>query len=1085
MDPTFDVSSKVQDFEMAAKQRFESFKMGGGTPAHSLHNISKHSHGRSRSRNNSISSISSLSVSASAPSITTSSFDFSSTPSATSVAPSAPRARPNSHHRRRSSVSTRRESAELMGVSLPDLPTAHSDDNINLGDKDSIRRRALWALEGKPDLAFSKVEIPDITSPDMTKTFDFPTKPSFPAGSGLNGHGISSLMGKRDSFGKMFGATSTSKDQLGTLLEEEEEEEEDSQTLLEPVEEPKEYPLPVKAPLAKTSRPRPASLNLRPLSLVQGSVVNCGTGSLPTPTLTPSPRPNGLRSLALAPNFDAYSSAHANVTPSNSSFMNRQSTVTPPSTGSFGASSKRFSYSFGDDSSSPCDFGMKRRSSISYKRSVDSTPRDMAVLPSPEMTPIERRFSSSSDQSTLVEQPLTTAEQHFLFRSHNVLLARITELERTLRNRSSMRSRPVSYASETSTASSEPSDEMLQLISDLKAERDELKRDVDGWRQRVADADKQAGVLGKRIESERREAWVARSRLTLLEMEQSKLETAMEEKAFSLEQSMAENAELTRERDGMKEEIMKLNARLQDADAAVDECMRLRAALEQERKRREELEKLLDDAGLLNTPTIPHAMNGPGKRTSFPVRPTGMRSRGLGLQSIDSESSTTDVESVDDSFTKAELTLDSVVEEDGELSEDEDGMAGYEDEEDSDLSFSSPDGSSVGSGDELDAKANILPPADDEANRFRSFTMGMKPTHAPRASLSKTWSFPRGHTPIPAKQDDDIDRFFGCLDDVDTTPPLGSEEMSKGMFSSAFGSAADDDEMPPFVLPSDVGVVVESSSSRSLDVVFEEDEEDGDADDEDEELVGEEVEGGIRFTFSAPPIICITPPPDICITPPPAICITPPADVEHASNHSISRKPVPVYEPFEDDEEDEPFAPFQFPQMRVQPKLVEPISPPTTSSPSTSDSSSRPASRTAASPSSIPRATSLRSFSPKTPPTSFTPSKSSSGRFATSNSAFVTPPSKKGGQVPSFIPQPVTSPSLSKYSTPTKARAPAPSLRSKQGQPGATNGSTFKTQLKSSMSTPNSFFSCASQPTMSCPSPDAQAPRKVVMPRRR
>lgn len=60
-----------------------------------------------------------------------------------------------------------------MGVSLPELPSAHSDDNINLGDKDSIRRRALWALEGKPDLAFSKVEIPDITSPDIAKPFEF------------------------------------------------------------------------------------------------------------------------------------------------------------------------------------------------------------------------------------------------------------------------------------------------------------------------------------------------------------------------------------------------------------------------------------------------------------------------------------------------------------------------------------------------------------------------------------------------------------------------------------------------------------------------------------------------------------------------------------------------------------------------------------------------------------------------------------------------------------------------------------------------------------------------------------------------
>lgn len=62
-----------------------------------------------------------------------------------------------------------------MGVSLPELPPAHSDDNINLGDKDSIRRRALWALEGKPDLAFSKVEIPDIPSSDTTNPFEFRT----------------------------------------------------------------------------------------------------------------------------------------------------------------------------------------------------------------------------------------------------------------------------------------------------------------------------------------------------------------------------------------------------------------------------------------------------------------------------------------------------------------------------------------------------------------------------------------------------------------------------------------------------------------------------------------------------------------------------------------------------------------------------------------------------------------------------------------------------------------------------------------------------------------------------------------------
>lgn len=73
---------------------------------------------------------------------------------------------------------------------MPDLPISlsslssmssisSSDDN---GEKDSIRRRALWALEGKPDAgvlsSYSKVEIPDVLEEDtLTQdgSFDFRT----------------------------------------------------------------------------------------------------------------------------------------------------------------------------------------------------------------------------------------------------------------------------------------------------------------------------------------------------------------------------------------------------------------------------------------------------------------------------------------------------------------------------------------------------------------------------------------------------------------------------------------------------------------------------------------------------------------------------------------------------------------------------------------------------------------------------------------------------------------------------------------------------------------------------------------------
>lgn len=41
---------------------------------------------------------------------------------------------------------------------------------MSLGDKDSIRRRALWALEGKPSPdGFSPVEIPELSTPEIER----------------------------------------------------------------------------------------------------------------------------------------------------------------------------------------------------------------------------------------------------------------------------------------------------------------------------------------------------------------------------------------------------------------------------------------------------------------------------------------------------------------------------------------------------------------------------------------------------------------------------------------------------------------------------------------------------------------------------------------------------------------------------------------------------------------------------------------------------------------------------------------------------------------------------------------------------
>ncbi|KAI6122819.1 hypothetical protein EDD17DRAFT_1473555 [Pisolithus thermaeus] len=1024
MDPTVNVSNPAQDSETTAKLRFESFKMGGSAPANTLSKLSKHSHGRSHSRNNSTSSVS-LPISTPAPPVPA--FDFSSNTHVQSNVLSSKR---GSHHKRRSSVSTRRESAELMGVSLPDLPTVHSDDNVNLGDRDSVRRRALLALEGKPDLAFSKVEIPDISSPDSTKAFEFSPKSTFPPSSAINNLGPSGLMGKRDS-GKMF-ASSVSKDQLHTLIEEEEEEEELEERNDTFPEEPRETPLPVHSVDAtKPSRPRPASLNLRPLSLVDGIAV-VTSSNLPTPSATPSPRA-GLRTLTLSSEFTTNEAVPRSFS----------QTHTLPNSSS----------------------AIKRRSSISYKRSVDSTARHVVALPTPEVTPTTDHHSPAlSEQVLAIEQPLTVAEQHFLFRSHTVLLSRITELERTLRKRSSLYyPRPVSCSSEVSVGSSEPSDEMLQLISDLKSERDELKRDVDGWRKRVFDADERAGVLAKRIEVERRDAWVARSRLGLLEVEKTQLEKAMEEKTAALDLSLLEKAELVRQRDELKDEVDKLKARLQDADATADQCARLRAALEQERERRQELEMLMDDAGLFNSPTVPRSTNGFGRRPVLPSRFSGCRR--LGFNSVDSESST-EVESLDDSFTKAGSTLDVVAEED--LSEEEvDALAGYEDEDDSDLSFQSPDGSSAGSAEEMALELDIVA-SGNQATKCLVTPVSASPTHSRRASLSKTWTFPRGHAVVPAEQKDDVDRFFGCLDDVDMSP-LNAEERTKGLFASAFCPADDEDELPPFVLPADIGIVAEPILGKTLDTVLEDDEEDtGD------EFVGEEVEGGIRFTFNPPPTICITPP-QICVSPPSTTTIS---SVESGSSPSciVSRKPVPIY-----DEQEALVSQSSRVDARVEPEA--PTTPSTVPS-EAGNGSPRPSSKVVMSPSSIPRATALRSYT-QSPPVPLTPSKPPTGRSTLANlprCSFITPPSKKGGDVSTFIPQPRPLPSTIAQSTPTKPRVPI--VRAAKGPSRNPNGST-KPQPKLSMSTPNPFLlSCFTAndvvSTLRCPPESGGATPEVT-----
>ncbi|KAF8204841.1 hypothetical protein BJ912DRAFT_1052165 [Pholiota molesta] len=1051
--------------------------------------VAKHGHSRSHSRNLSISSSFSF-----PPSKSTTHRTFSFAPHSPAVSeshiaqPPSPSKR-NSHHRRRSSVSTRHESAEMMGVALPDLPPSTSDDNINLGEKDSIRRRALWALEGKPDVSFNKVEIPDISTPDMEKImFDFYVRCHILRQWPQSNHG------QQTRLFKLLATSSSAKDQLHTLVEEEEEDEsldvskEDLAALPSPTSSIKENvppSLPSTPVFAVTkptpSKSRPSNLHLRPLSLTPENL-NI-TPTLPSPTPTPSPR-SGLRSLSLTPSSSIDEST---LNGSSSTKQSRRTSlvISPTPAAKRPVLNLALEQLGNSAATSTCDDDSKptRRSSISYKQSSHgSVTTNLAGLPTPEMTPtFGRRYSSAStgerdsissfgfgagrnSSATAATEddsffpapptqtrPLSASEQHFLFKSHNALLARITDLERALmmRRRESGgaysaggSSRPMSAASSRSSldgagsasplSSSEPSDEMLRLIADLKAERDELKRDADGWRTRVSDMEAQLGVLAKRVENERREAWVARSRVGLLEVEKGVLSKKLdaveelnalrrEEHALQQKRWEEERGRLVGKEDESRRKVGELEAELERVRKELEVERLMKSALIKERAAKEQEEKEIDP---LATPTL--------RSFEAYTRQALSKAHGLGFASVDSESSITDVEadsSDDGQRNHLAFKLGSVQEE----SEDEDdhsaytyseetyyddeedsGLAGYEDEDEGDTDMSLQSSSSFGSEEDLPRsvahlqhKSTELPPSPTTPTSNQVFTPPRPTGHQRRATLSKTWTFPFGAVPAVADaakdqsaQDEDAD------DEEQDRPSAYSYEKTKGAFARAFKFAPEDDNASFFVpgvgFPAGDEEEEEEAEEqeRRLSVVAEEAEEEEEAEEQmagnrlndyeeedDSEMFGEI--GGIRITFTPPQEeepreeraqIAISSPTKRTSPPPmlPALDFGLDADEEDAEetcgataiDHDIRAANVAVDDP-------RPASPSN---NSLASSIPRPVGTP------------KPVAAALFTPAkpAVARAMTL----PMSPPMSF-----------------VTPPTKRGGALPSFIPTPVSSPS--------------------------------------------------------------------------
>ncbi|KAG8746408.1 hypothetical protein FRC10_005119 [Ceratobasidium sp. 414] len=409
------------------------------------------------------------------------------------------RSRPSSHHRRRSSVSTRRDSVDMMGFDPASLKSVGENDKDDVA---KVRERALLALEGKaprpgkartvpeilPHLGFSKVEIPEWRTPDVERSFDWAmsnnAKP-IPFSLGPNG----ALAGKRDSFGKALVPSVPTKAELAVLVEEEEEDEpvdankEDMTTTRTPV--PASVPEPVIVPVVESptaeshpsraispSRPRPASLNLKALALAASATV-----ALPTPSATPSPTPPPRSLPGMKP-------------------LNLGSTTRRQSMIALGSSSRN-------------SLPLSRRQSLRSESRGSDSPRSSRDSVINRLPPTPNTTSPTSMNST-------AGIEGFLQKNQEVLISRIEQLERAL-----AKSQRMSVASDASSGTtSSLAEDQITLLAELRNERNALVEEVAGWRTRVEDLERQAALYTKRVESERHECSVVRERVHELEVEQ-------------------------------------------------------------------------------------------------------------------------------------------------------------------------------------------------------------------------------------------------------------------------------------------------------------------------------------------------------------------------------------------------------------------------------------------------------------------------------------------------------------------------------------------------------------------------------------
>ncbi|KIJ26993.1 hypothetical protein M422DRAFT_271882 [Sphaerobolus stellatus SS14] len=382
--------------------------------------------------------------------------------------------------------------------------------------------------------------------------------------------------------------------------------------------------------------------------------------------------------------------------------------------------------------------------------------------------------------------------------------------------------------SETESVSSTPSDELLQLVSDLKAERDELMRDVEGWRKRVSDLEKQIGMLNRRVEAERRDAWVASERMGVLEVEKKRVREDLErarrennrlESALWTEETARKHAE--EERDAATQATQEEQEK---REAAEREAQRLQAELIQLREHTLRVEADLQAATA--TPKVSYSIHrfddGDSTDVDEEYIPLGMRS--LKLNSVSEE---------------PEHDLPQSIRSDSDIGDDSDNeLAHYEDDDglDDDI-FGDEDHTSSSFGSihhtnshllrlDLSAVAPVPAPATSSHTRVGSMERGWS-FHQTQAQAKTPKALPK------------VDHFFECLDALETDDSDGSSGVfatTKLFWHGAMKETEDEeeDDLPPFILPGQgtppkQKMWKEIEAAKLESVVEEEEEEDSDA----------------------------------------------------------------------------------------------------------------------------------------------------------------------------------------------------------------------------------------------------------------